>query len=115
MEKGTPPWGTWLVLEDALECKVKRIEVLPGKRLSYQKHFKRDEHWYVVAGEAKVTIDGVDRLVGEGECISIGREALHRVENAGKRILVFIEVQRGEYLGEDDIVRVEDDYGRTGL
>lgn len=113
MEKAAPPWGQWFVLEDEKDFKVKRIEVLPGKRLSYQKHFKREEHWYVVKGSARVTIDGQDHFLGEGDCIKIGREAPHRVENEGKELLVFIEVQRGEYFGEDDIIRIEDDYGRT--
>jgi mannose-6-phosphate isomerase-like protein (cupin superfamily) len=112
-EEASPPWGRWVVLDDDDAFKVKRIEVLPGKRLSYQKHFKRAEHWYVVKGQARVTRDGQDHLLGEGACISIGREALHRIENVGSDLLVFIEVQRGEYFGEDDIVRMEDDFGRA--
>jgi mannose-6-phosphate isomerase-like protein (cupin superfamily) len=102
----------WFVLADEEEFKVKRIEVSPGKRLSYQKHFKREEHWYVVKGQALVTMDGRNRLLREGDSIDIGREALHRIENIGDTPLIFIEVQRGEYFGEDDIVRVSDDYGR---
>jgi len=112
-EEASPPWGRWVVLDDDDAFKVKRIEVLPGKRLSYQKHFKREEHWYIVKGQARVTRDGQDHLLGEGACISIGREALHRIENVGSDLLVFIEVQRGEYFGEDDIVRMEDDFGRA--
>ncbi len=112
-EKGEPPWGRWFVLDDSMSFKVKRIEVFPGKRLSYQKHFKREEHWYVVQGQAKVTLDGQDHMLGEGAAIDIGREALHRIENVGGEPLIFIEVQRGEYFGEDDIVRVEDDFGRA--
>lgn len=88
--------------------------MLPGHRLSYQKHDKREEHWQVVRGEAKVTIDGQDHAVGAGECIRIPKGALHRIENAGTELLVFIEVQRGEYFGEDDIIRIADDYGRSG-
>jgi mannose-6-phosphate isomerase len=114
MEKQAPPWGTWAVLDDSGAFKVKRIEVLPGKRLSLQKHFKREEHWYVVQGKALVTRDGQEYVLKEGECIDIAREAAHRMENRGSDLLVFIEVQRGEYLGEDDIVRLEDDYGRVG-
>jgi mannose-6-phosphate isomerase len=113
-ESASPPWGTWLVLDDQPEFKVKRIQVLPGHRLSYQKHNKREEHWQVVRGEAKVTIDGQEHAVGAGECIRIPKGALHRIENAGSELLVFIEVQRGEYFGEDDIVRIADDYGRSG-
>jgi mannose-6-phosphate isomerase len=102
------------VLEEAPTFKVKRIEVLPGKRLSYQKHSQRAEHWFVVEGTAKVTLDGNEITIGTGESIDIPVGAAHRVENPGERDLIFIEVQRGRYLGEDDIVRLQDDYGRTG-
>ena len=112
MEKAAPPWGKWFVLQDEPDFKVKRIEVLPGKRLSYQMHFKREEHWQIVRGEAKVTIDGKDHALKAGDCIRITRQALHRIENTGTTLLIFIEVQRGDYFGEDDIVRVEDDFGR---
>ena len=107
------PWGTYTVLEEAPNFKVKRIEVLPGKRLSYQKHAQRAEHWYVVAGTAKVTLDGREITVGPGEAIDIPIGGAHRVENPGEEDLIFIEVQRGNYLGEDDIVRLEDDFGRA--
>lgn len=112
--EGLPPWGNWSVLDDQEDFKVKRIEVFPGKRLSYQKHFRREEHWQIVRGQARVTIDGQEILLGEGECIRVAREALHRIENTGHELLVFIEVQKGDYFGEDDIVRIEDDYGRQG-
>jgi mannose-6-phosphate isomerase len=107
------PWGTYTVLDEGSSFKVKRIEVLPGKRLSYQKHARRAEHWVVVAGEAKVTLDDREIIVRIGEAIDIPVGAAHRVENAGAEQLVFIEVQRGDYLGEDDIVRLQDDFGRT--
>ena len=107
------PWGSYTVLEEAPTFKVKRIEVLPGKRLSYQKHAQRAEHWYVVSGTAKVTLDGRDVTVRHGEAIDIPIGAAHRVENPGTDDLIFIEVQRGSYLGEDDIVRLEDDFGRA--
>ena len=107
------PWGTYEVLEEAPTFKVKRIEVLPRKRLSYQKHSQRAEHWFVVAGTAKVTLDGNDVTVRTGESIDIPIGTAHRVENPGDEDLVFIEVQRGAYLGEDDIVRLEDDFGRS--
>lgn len=107
------PWGSYEVLEEAPTFKVKRIEVLPGKRLSYQKHAQRAEHWFVVAGTAKVTLDGSELTVGTGEAIDISIGTAHRVENPGEENLIFIEVQRGNYLGEDDIVRLEDDFGRT--
>lgn len=108
----TPPWGRWIVLLDEVDFKVKRIDVLPNKRLSYQKHFKREEHWEVVRGKGRVTIDGNYFELNPGDCITIKKESLHRIENIGHELLVFIEVQRGEYFGEDDIIRVEDDYGR---
>ena len=107
------PWGTYTVLEEAPTFKVKRIEVLPGKRLSYQKHAQRAEHWVVVAGTAKVTLDGREITVRNGEAIDIPVGAAHRVENPGSDDLIFIEVQRGNYLGEDDIMRLEDDFGRA--
>ena len=107
------PWGTFTVLDEADGFKVKRIEVLPGKRLSYQKHAQRAEHWFVVAGTAKVTLDGGEIIVEAGHAIDIPTGAAHRVENAGEQSLVFIEVQRGGYLGEDDIVRLQDDFGRV--
>jgi len=107
------PWGTYTVLEDESTFKVQRIEVLPGKRLSYQKHAKRAEHWYVVQGTAKVTRDGEEIIINTGEAIDIPIGAAHRVENPGDENLIFVEVQIGSYFGEDDIVRLQDDYGRT--
>ncbi|HEU4766012.1 MAG TPA: phosphomannose isomerase type II C-terminal cupin domain [Pyrinomonadaceae bacterium] len=107
------PWGNYTVLEEGSTFKVKRIEVLPGKRLSYQKHAQRAEHWFVVEGTAKVTLDDRAITVGTGEAIDIPVGSAHRVENPGGETLIFIEVQRGNYLGEDDIVRLEDDFGRS--
>jgi len=106
------PWGTFTVLDEGENFKVKRIEVLPGKRLSYQKHSQRAEHWFVVQGTAKVTLDDRDIEVETGNAIDIAIGSAHRVENPGNDLLVFIEVQRGNYLGEDDIVRLQDDFGR---
>jgi mannose-6-phosphate isomerase len=107
------PWGTYTVLDEGNTFKVKRIEVLAGKRLSYQKHSQRAEHWFVVAGTAKVTLDGREIMVTAGEAIDIPVGSAHRVENPANDELVFIEVQRGNYLGEDDIVRLQDDFGRA--
>ena len=107
------PWGNYTVLEEGSTFKVKRIEVLPGKRLSYQKHAQRAEHWFVVEGTAQVTLDDRPITVSAGEAIDIPVGSAHRVENPGEEILIFIEVQRGNYLGEDDIVRLQDDFGRT--
>jgi mannose-6-phosphate isomerase len=107
------PWGSYTVLEEGSTFKVKRIEVLPGKRLSYQKHSQRAEHWFVVEGTARVTLDGREITVNAGEAIDIAIGSAHRVENPGEQDLIFIEVQRGKYLGEDDIERLQDDFGRT--
>ena len=107
------PWGSFTVLDEGEKYKVKRIEVLPEKRLSYQRHSRRAEHWYVVAGTAKVTLNGVDLLVKTGESVDIGIGDAHRVQNPDPTVrLVFIETQTGDYFGEDDIVRLEDDFGR---
>jgi mannose-6-phosphate isomerase len=92
---------------------VKRIEVRPGSRLSYQQHSRRAEHWFFVAGSGTVVLDGVDIAVAPGSAVDIPIETPHRIENPGDETLVFIEVQHGTYFGEDDIVRLEDDYGRV--
>lgn len=113
METDTRPWGSYTVLEDADTHKVKRIDVLPGKRLSYQKHARRSEHWFIVVGEALVTLDGVDHVLQPGQAIDIPLGAAHRIANPGPGPLAFIEVQQGDYFGEDDIVRLEDDFGRA--
>ena len=107
------PWGSFTVLDEGEGFKVKRIEVLPAKRLSCQKHARRAEHWFVVKGTAKITLDGAEIIKEAGEAIDIPLGAAHRVENPGEELMVFIEVQRGDYLGEDDIVRLEDDFGRN--
>jgi len=113
MEHEERPWGNYTVLDEADNYKVKRIEVLPNKRLSYQKHAHRAEHWMVVGGTAKVTLDGKEITVPTGGVIDIAVGAAHRIENVGAEKLVFIEIQRGSYLGEDDIQRLQDDFGRT--
>jgi len=107
------PWGTYEVLDEGATFKVKRIEVLSGKRLSYQKHSQRAEHWVVVEGIARVTLDGREISLSTGESVDIPIGSAHRVENPGTNNLVFIEVQRGNYLGEDDITRLQDDFGRA--
>src|SRR5207253_4698797 len=103
------PWGSFTVLDEGDNFKVKRIEVLPGQRLSYQKHSRRAEHWIVVQGTAKVTLDDQEITIATGETIDVAIGSAHRVENPTAELLVFIEVQRGDYLGEDDIVRLQDD------
>ena len=112
-KKSNPPWGRWEVLLDEPTYKVKRITVLPGKRLSYQKHFRRNEHWMVVEGKGMVTLDGKEIHIEKEDTVDIDREAAHRITNVGDEDLTFIEIQQGEYFGEDDIVRLEDDYGRV--
>jgi mannose-6-phosphate isomerase len=107
------PWGSFTVLDEGDGFKVKRIEVLPEKRLSYQRHSRRAEHWFIVRGTAKVTLNGTDFLVRAGEAVDISVGTAHRVENPdGHETLIFIETQTGDYFGEDDIVRLEDDFGR---
>jgi mannose-6-phosphate isomerase-like protein (cupin superfamily) len=108
------PWGSFTVLDDELfDHKVKRIVVAPGKRLSYQTHSRRAEHWFVVNGTATVILDGVEHEVPTGGSIDIGLGQKHRCENHGTTPVVFIEVQHGTYFGEDDIERIEDDFGRA--
>jgi mannose-1-phosphate guanylyltransferase/mannose-6-phosphate isomerase len=107
------PWGSFTVLENGQFYKIKRLSVLTGKQLSYQMHYHRSEHWVVVSGTATVTLDGVDHLVHSGENIFIPAGARHRLRNDGRLLLEVIEVQSGQYLGEDDIVRFEDDFGRA--
>lgn len=107
------PWGTYTVLEDKPQYKVKRIVVKPGKRLSLQKHFHRSEHWIVVSGTATVTVGEETRLIRPNESTYIKMGEIHRLENEGKIDVVLIEAQVGEYTGEDDIVRIEDDFKRV--
>ncbi len=111
--EGKRPWGHYEVLSDASDHKVKRITVFPGKRLSLQRHSRRDEHWFVVKGSGSMCIGEECFNVGPGSDINIPREVLHRIENTGAIDLCFIEVQTGDYFGEDDIERFEDDYGRA--
>jgi len=107
------PWGSYTVLEEGSGYKVKRVTVNPGGRLSLQLHHKRSEHWVVIAGTARVTRgeDVFDLQIGHSTEIPV--ETKHRLENPGQNTLHIIEVQNGPYLGEDDIVRYKDDYGRT--
>src|ERR1019366_1166333 len=113
LETDQRPWGSYTVLDDKATFKVKRIEVLPGKRLSYQRHARRSEHWFIVHGTAVVTLDRERRQVLSGDAVDVPVGTAHRIENASDQLVVFVEVQHGDYFGEDDIVRLEDDYGRT--
>ncbi len=107
------PWGSFTVLEEGARYKIKRIVVDPGQRLSLQLHYHRSEHWVVVKGTAKVTLGTEERLVHENESIYVEKSEVHRLENPGKVPLELIEVQVGEYVGEDDIIRLEDIYQRV--
>ena len=109
---GYRPWGTYTILEDTPGYKIKRIEVKPGKRLSLQKHYHRNEHWIVVNGTATVTVGKETKLIRPNESTYIKMGEVHRLENKGKIPVILIEAQVGEYTGEDDIVRIEDDYSR---
>jgi mannose-1-phosphate guanylyltransferase/mannose-6-phosphate isomerase len=107
------PWGHYKVIEEEKDTfKIKRITVNQGKRLSYQLHHHRSEHWIVVRGMARVTVDGEVKFVRSGESIFFREGQKHRLENPGKTPLEIIEVQMGQYLEEDDIVRFDDEYGR---
>lgn len=108
------PWGTYTVLEDTPGYKIKRIMVKPGKRLSLQKHFHRNEHWIVLSGTATVTVGEKTFSVHPNESTYIKAGEVHRLANLGKIPLTIIETQVGEYTGEDDIVRIEDDFNREG-
>lgn len=114
LEEDHRPWGYYQVLSDESDHKVKRIVVYPGKRLSLQRHRRRAEHWYVIKGEAVVTLDDRDIVVPTGAAVDIPRGAAHRVTNKTAEDMAFIEVQTGDYFGEDDIERIEDDFGRAG-
>ena len=107
------PWGAYTVLEEGPGFKIKRIEVKPGGSLSMQLHHRRSEHWVVVNGTARVTRDGDVFDIGANQSTYIPVETRHRLENPAAAPLVMIEVQCGDYLGEDDIVRFDDKYGRA--
>jgi mannose-6-phosphate isomerase len=106
------PWGYYVVLSDEPDHKVKRIVVHPEKRLSLQRHKHRSEHWVIVKGEALVTLDNTNYRLSTGMSIDVPVGTAHRIENTGSEDLAFIEIQQGSYFGEDDIERIEDDFGR---
>lgn len=107
------PWGKFEILLDSEDCKVKRITVNPKQKLSLQSHDKREETWHFISGKGKVTIDGKIIYTDKNNIVYIPKKAKHRIENETEEQVVFIEIQTGEYFGEDDIVRYEDIYGRT--
>ena len=110
---GHKPWGHYLNIFDAPYTKVKEILIKPGEAPSYQYHHKRSEIWVIVKGTAEVKLDGEVKIYGQGDVIHIPVKSKHQAKNIGDDDLVFIEVQLGEYFGEDDIVRLEDKYGRV--
>lgn len=110
---GQRPWGHYKVLWDDTKHKVKEITVLPNQRLSLQRHQKRQEHWFICKGKALVTLDGAEYWLEAGHHIDIPRGGIHRIKNAGPDNLIFVEVQTGDYFGEDDIERLQDDYARA--
>lgn len=114
-ESDVRPWGSWEVLDEGLGYKVKRLVVRPHQRLSYQTHAYRAEHWVVVSGRATCVLNGVVRQARPGDYVDVPVGAAHRLMNQHDEPLVVIEVQRGLYTGEDDIVRLDDDYGRSGV
>ena len=108
------PWGNFKVLYGGKDCKVKKITVNPEQKLSYQYHYKRNEYWTIISGNGKILLNDKIIDVSAGSNIFIPAEAKHTIENiSNKDPLVFIEIQTGNYFGEDDIVRLEDRYGRT--
>jgi mannose-6-phosphate isomerase len=113
IERTQRPWGWFETVSEAPQHKIKRIGMLPGRRISLQKHNQRAEHWVVVQGTARVTLgtDTFDLTVGQHCDIALGQ--VHRLSNLTAEPLEIIEVQFGAYLGEDDIVRLGDDYGRV--
>ena len=113
MEKTARPWGTYEVLLDDDNCKVKKIVVKPGENHSYQYHHKRAEDWFIVSGRGQVCLDDKIFEVAPGQNVHVPLLSKHTIKNTGDDELVFIEIQTGEYFGEDDIVRLEDKYGRA--
>ncbi|MFB3887730.1 MAG: phosphomannose isomerase type II C-terminal cupin domain [Thermodesulfobacteriota bacterium] len=107
------PWGGYRILGAESFFKAKKIWIDPGQRLSYQKHRHRNEHWILIEGKAKVILDGREILLKPGDSIDIPQGSAHRIGNIGEGPLSFIEIQRGEDFSEDDVIRLEDDYGRV--
>jgi mannose-1-phosphate guanylyltransferase/mannose-6-phosphate isomerase len=108
------PWGSYTVLEESEKYRIKKIVVQPGKRLSLQLHNKRNEHWVVIAGKAKVVLGKKEYDLICGQSIYVPKKVPHRLGNDSRTILEIIEVAQGSYVGEDDIVRLDDDFGRDG-
>ena len=112
-ESEVRPWGRYEVIDEQPTHKIKRIWVKPGHQLSYQRHKFRAEHWFFIAGTGLAIVNGHEIGVHAGSTVDIDIAQLHRIRNSGHEELIFIEVQTGTYFGEDDIERVEDDFGRV--
>lgn len=106
------PWGRFFILDESDKYKIKRIEVEKEQRLSYQLHKHRSEVWTIIEGEGVLTIDGKDQNISQGDTVLIPKKSKHRIKNSGSDLLVLIELQIGTYFGEDDIIRIQDDYNR---
>ena len=113
LEIGERPWGKYFVLVGEPHYKLKRIEVNPGQKLSYQFHYKRQEQWTIIEGNATIVVDGEEISLAYGQSVFIPLGAKHRIMNLTDKPVVFIEVQTGTYFGEEDIVRLEDEYDRS--
>lgn len=107
------PWGLFYVLSDEKTFKAKKIVVYPGKRLSLQRHQYRNEHWFILHGQATITLGTTTLALTSGQSVDIPKGSLHRIENTGPDDVSYIEIQTGDYFGEDDIERLEDDFGRV--
>ena len=107
------PWGFYEILHNEPGYQIKRIHVEAGKRLSLQSHKHRSEHWYISQGQGIVEVEDTLQTLVPGDTVAIGKEAIHRIQAAENVSITFFEIQSGEYLGEDDIIRYEDDYGRA--
>ena len=112
-DKEERPWGCFYTISQEKEYKIKRIEVNTNSRLSYQYHNHRSEKWFIIKGKGLVTLESKEFKCLEGDIISIPKLKKHRIENIGKIKLIFVEIQTGSYFGEDDIIRLKDDYMRA--
>ena len=112
IDKENRPWGSFYVIHEDEKYKLKRLEIEPNKRLSYQFHEKRSETWVIINGSPSITINDITKTFNEGDTIIIPVGTKHRIENKGQEIIVLIEIQTGAYFGEDDITRIEDDFNR---
>ena len=112
IEKEDRPWGSFFVIHEEEDYKLKRLEITSNKRLSYQFHDKRSETWVIISGRPSITINDITKFYDKGDTVIIPVGTKHRIENKDKETVVLIEIQTGSYFGEDDITRIEDDFNR---